>query len=108
MKIEQNIISRDWHVQHKGKTYYVNYTNSDGQTLALLNRDYWDIEVEDDDGEVGPLNIYSFSKSSLRQKREARRNARLFDKLVEFCLQHWDIPKEMHPAQGEENDAASR
>jgi len=33
--VETNQISRDWTVLHEGRTFYVNFTESDGQTLAL-------------------------------------------------------------------------
>lgn len=45
MKIEQNTISRDWTVLHKGRRFFVNLTESDGQTLALCDRDKWQIHV---------------------------------------------------------------
>ena len=50
MKIEQNIISRDWTVLHKGRKFYVNFTESDGQTLMLCNRGNWEVSEETDDG----------------------------------------------------------
>ena len=43
MKVEQNIVSRDWTVLHKGRRFYVNFTESDVQTLALCNRDNWEV-----------------------------------------------------------------
>ena len=50
MKIEQNTISRDWTVLYKGRRFFVNFTESDGQTLALCHRDNWEISEETDDG----------------------------------------------------------
>ena len=44
MEIEQNTISRDWTVLHEGRRFFVNFTDSDGQTLALCNRDTWEME----------------------------------------------------------------
>ena len=46
MKITQNTITRIWEVEFKGKIYCVDFTYSDGQTLALCNRDYWEIMDE--------------------------------------------------------------
>lgn len=46
MKIEQNTISRDWTVLHEGRRFFVNFTDSDGQTLALCNRDNWEVHEE--------------------------------------------------------------
>jgi len=43
MEIKQNTISRDWQVSFRDKIYFVNFTYSDGQSLALLNRNFWEI-----------------------------------------------------------------
>ncbi|MFQ6054619.1 MAG: hypothetical protein ACE5KE_00535 [Methanosarcinales archaeon] len=93
MKITQNTISRDWTIVVNGKTYYVNYTNSDGQTLALCNRDYW--EVYDKDGEE--LRIYIFKDTTEEQKKEIQKNIELMNKLIEFCIKNWDIPENLKP-----------
>ena len=89
MKIEQNIISRDWTVLYKGRRFFVNVTESDGQTLALLNRENWQIHEETDEGteEVHP---YVLGESSPEEQRRADENARLIDELIGFCIRNWD------------------
>ena len=77
MKIEQNIISRDWTVLHKGRRFYVNFSESDGQTLMLCNRGNWEVSEETDDG-VEELD--SCKKES----------GRLVEELVAFCIDNWD------------------
>jgi hypothetical protein len=89
MEIEQNTISRDWTVVHEGRRFYVNLTESDGQTLALCNRDNWDILEETETG-TEELNCYIFSDSTPEQKREAEENAWRVDKLIAFCIRNWN------------------
>ena len=89
MKIEQNIISRDWTVLHKGRRFFVNFTESDGQTLSLCNRDNWQIHEETDDG-VEELNAYAFHDSSPEEQEQAEENAMVIDKLITFCIRNWD------------------
>ena len=99
MRIEQNIISRDWTVLHKDRRFYVNFTESDGQTLALCNRDNWEITEETDDG-VEEVNACVFKDSSAAEQRQAQENARLIEKLVAFCIENWDN-EFMHEVQDE-------
>jgi hypothetical protein len=89
MEIEQNTISRDWTVVHEGRRFYVNLTESDGQTLALCNRDNWDILEETEAGTRG-LNCYVFRDSTPKQKRQAEENAWLIDRLIAFCIRNWN------------------
>jgi hypothetical protein len=105
MKLEFNQISRDWTILHKGRKFYVNYTDSDGQTLALLNRDNWEILEETDDG-TEELDVYSFKNSTPQQKKIAEENIRLAEALIKFCIKNWDnkfmqeIKKEMELCDG--------
>jgi hypothetical protein len=96
MEIEQNTISRDWTVLHEGRRFYVNFTDSDGQTLALCNRENWQIEEETDEG-IEELSPYAFSDSSPEEQKQADENAKMMDKLIEFCLGHWEyeVSREM-------------
>ena len=96
MEIEQNTISRDWTVLHEGRRFFVNFADSDGQTLALCNRDTWEIHEETDDG-TEELNAYAFSDSSLEARAKAQGNAEMIDKLIDFCLAHWEneVAREM-------------
>jgi hypothetical protein len=89
MEIEQNTISRDWTVLHEGRRFFVNFTESDGQTLALCNRGNWLVHEESDDG-VEELNAYAFNDSSSEVQEQAEENAELIDKLIGFCIRHWD------------------
>ena len=89
MEIEQNTISRDWTIVHEGRRFYVNFTESDGQTLALCNRDNWEIHEETDDG-TEELNVYAFSDSSPEERAKAQGNAEMIGKLIDFCLAHWE------------------
>lgn len=75
---EQNTISRDWAITYKGKTYYVNLTYSDGQTLALCNRNHW--EITDENGEEV---CYAFE----REQPELSENE--IDEIIEFCTKNF-------------------
>jgi len=66
MKLQQFILNRTFMVNHKGKDYCVDYLNSDGHTLGLLNRDI--LEVTEDREEV---NIYTFKGDN---KEEIKKN----------------------------------
>ena len=100
MHIETNQISRDWTILHEGRRFYVNYTESDGQTLGLLNRDNWEV-LEETDDDTEELNVYVFKEDTPGQRERAEENARLKEKLVRFCIENWDnefiqeIKKEM-------------
>ena len=89
MEIEQRTISRDWTVLYKGRRFFVNLTESDGQTLALLNRESWQIYEETEEGteEVHP---YVLGENSPEQQRRADENARMIDELIGFCIRNWD------------------
>lgn len=82
MKIEQTTIQKTFEIMHKNKSYWVDYVNSDGQTLALINRNNWEILTED--GEL--LDIYLFKGDSKAKKLKVNKNRILADKLVEFCI----------------------
>jgi hypothetical protein len=89
MEIEQNTMSRDWTVVHQGRRFFVNFTESDGQTLALCNRENWQIQEETEDG-IEEFNAYVFSKSSPEEQKQAQENARMIDELIVFCIRNWD------------------
>jgi len=89
MKIEQNTISRDWTVLYKGRRFFVDFTESDGQTLALCNRDKWQIHEQTEDA-IEELNAYVFNKSSLEERAQAEENAKIIDKLIGFCIRNLD------------------
>lgn len=89
MEIEQNTISRDWTIVHKGRRFFVNFTNSDGQTLGLCKRENWQIHEETEDG-TEELSPYVFSNSSPEEQKQAEENADIIERLVDFCLGHWE------------------
>jgi len=89
MRIEVNQISRDWTILYDGRKFYVNYTESDGQTLALCNRDNWEVREETDEG-TEELYIYVFKNDSKEQRRKAEENFEIMKKLIRFCIEHWD------------------
>jgi len=89
MNIEGNRISRDWTILHNGRKFYVNYTESDSHTLALLNRDNWEVS-EEVDGDIEELNVYEFSDDTARQRQIKKQNALLKEKLIGFCIENWD------------------
>ena len=86
MKIKQVTMTKLFEVEHEGKTYYVDFTNSTGQTLALLNREAWQITDEDDE----ELQIYSIGKPNKKQKAELKKAQNLFDELAEYCCKHFN------------------
>ena len=89
MKLEANQISRDWRVRNEGRTFYVNYTQSDGQTLALWNRDNWEVLEATDDG-TEELDVYGFADDTAEEREKVAENFELMKKLIRFCTEHWD------------------
>ena len=89
MRLETNQISRDWTVIHKGRTFYVNYTEADCQTLALCNRNNWEVWEETDDG-VEELNAYVFKDDTPEERANAEENSLLKERLIRFCIENWD------------------
>lgn len=87
MKLLQTVISKSFQVEYKGKEYTINYTNSDGQTLALLNRDNW--EITDENWEE--LDIYVLNHHTKEQRKQKQKNQRLALKLIRFCIAHFDV-----------------
>ncbi|MBS3151464.1 hypothetical protein J4443_03745 [Candidatus Woesearchaeota archaeon] len=95
MKIEQTTIQKTFEVKHKNKTHYIDYVNSDGQTLALLNRNNW--EIYTDDHEL--LDIYLFKADSKTRRDEVDKNLILANKLIEFCIKHFNDYKPLNPEE---------
>lgn len=101
MKIEQNTISRDWKVCYLDRKFLVSFVQSDGLTLALCNRDNWEIWEETNEG-TQELDIYVFNDSTSARRKAAHENAAIAQKLIRFCVINWDnkflrdIKKEFH------------
>ena len=89
MHIELNQISRDWTILHNGREFFVNYTESDGHTLALCNRDNWEILERTDEG-IEELGIYVFGGDTAEERKKAEQNALLKDMLIKFCIDNWN------------------
>ena len=67
MKLLQTVIQKFFTVTNRGKTYYIDFINSDDEIL-LGNRDYWEI-LDEEWEEV---------------------NKKLKIKLINFCIKHFD------------------
>jgi len=89
MKIEQNTVSRDWILLCEGRRFFVNFTASDGRTLALCNRDNWRI-CEETDSDVEDVNAYVFDDGSPEEQQRAEENALIIERLTAFCIANWD------------------
>lgn len=84
MKLLQTVLEKNFTIEHKGKTYYVSYINSDGQ--ILLNRFGW--EVYDEESEE--LDIYLFANASRNKREEVLQNQKLYICLIKFCMRHFN------------------
>lgn len=89
MEIEQNTLSRDWIVKHDGRTFYVNFIESDGQTLALMNRDNWEITERTNDGDV-ELSGILFSSMTKEERQKAAQEAAMMKAIITYCIANWD------------------
>jgi hypothetical protein len=89
MEIEQNTISRDWTVLHEGRRFFVKFMDSGGQTLALCNRESWQIQ-EETEGRIEESGACAFGESSLEKQAKAQENAEIIDMLIDFCLAYWE------------------
>ena len=85
MKLQQSILNKTFIVNYQGKDYCIDYLNSDGHTLGLLNRDIWEVTK---DGEN--VNIYTFKGDSKKRREEAKKNLVLVRKLINFCIKHFE------------------
>lgn len=89
MQLETNQISRDWTILHNSRKFYVNYTESDGQTLALCNRNNWEVWEETDDG-TEELDVYLSKGDTPRERARVEENSLLKERLTRFCIENWD------------------
>lgn len=94
MKIEKTVVQKIFFIQYKGKSYVVDYLNSDGQILGLINRNNW--EIYTDDGEE--LDIYFFKNDSEEKNKRVNENLILTEKLVKYCIKHF---KDYNPVNDE-------
>ena len=62
-------MEKNFVVKHNGKVYYVDYMDSDGPILSLINRDYWEV---------------------IDEEWEEIEDEKLKKKLIEFCIKHFN------------------
>lgn len=86
MKLEQTIIHKTFVVKLRGNTYYVDFIDSDGQTLKLLNRNNWEVYNKDHN----ELDIYSYYEEDKKRMIELNKNRKLSKKLIDFCLKNFN------------------
>ncbi len=95
MQLEESTLHKTFNVRYNGKVYSVDYLNSNGQNLGLLNRDTW--EVYCDDEEVTAYVIHDKDGKRMKSRvEEAEKNVKIIDSLIEFCIGHFnDYDKEV-------------
>lgn len=86
MKLINTALQRFFTVKYKGKVYYVNYLNSEKVMYSMFNRLDW--EIVDEDREE--LDIYEFKDTTKKQKEQIKKNIELQDKLIDFCIKHFN------------------
>lgn len=86
MKLVQTTIEKTFWIEFEGKDYHVNYLNSDGQSLAMINRNNW--EILDEDGEE--VSFYVFKGDDSNEMKKAKENLKLTNKLISFCIKNFN------------------
>ncbi|MBU0977303.1 MAG: hypothetical protein KKD18_02710 [Nanoarchaeota archaeon] len=86
MELKQTVIQKTFTVMHDEKCYCVDYINSDGQILGLINRNNWEISCEDSE----ELQLYLFKGSTKKEKEEVEANLKLADELIDFCIKNFN------------------
>ena len=79
-------LTKHFTVEHKGKTYYVEYANSDGIAGYLFNRSDWEILDE----ELEELCVCEFQNDTKEEKEQTKNNIKLANKLINFCIKHFN------------------
>jgi hypothetical protein len=65
----------------------------------LCNRNNWEVSEETEDG-IEELSAYLFKDNSVVERKQADKNAKLIEKLIDFCIENWDN-EFMHEVQDE-------
>ena len=86
MKINQTTIQKAFYIRIRKKTYYVNFVNSDGQTLDLINRNNWEIYDENNE----ELDLYTYDNINKKRAREIKVNWQLANKMIKFCIKQFN------------------
>ena len=79
-------LTKHFTVEHTGKTYYVEYANSDGIAGYLFNRSDWEILDE----ELEELCLCEFQNDTKEEKGQIKKNRKLANKLINFCIKHFN------------------
>ena len=85
-RITQTTVQKTFTVEYKGVVYFVDYLNSDGQILGLINRD--NLEVRTEDGEE--FNDYVVSDASPTEMAEAQERAKTIKELILHVIEHFN------------------
>mgnify|MGYP001580775598 CR=1 FL=1 len=86
MQLLQTSLERNFTLKDNNKIYYINYLNSDGQILGLLNRFNWEILDEN----LEELDVYKFKNMTKNRKEQIKKNIKLLNKLITFCVKHFE------------------
>ena len=86
IKLIQTVLIKHFTVEYKGKTYYVEYANSDGIPGYLFNRSDWEILDE----ELEELCVCEFQNDTKEEKEQTKNNIKLANKLITFCIKHFN------------------
>ena len=73
-------------VKYNKKVYYVGFLASDRQILGLINRDTWEILDE----ELEELCVCGFKGDTKKEKQQIKKNRILANKLISFCITHFN------------------
>ena len=84
MKLLQSTLERYFTVEHKGKTYYVGFIDSDGYVGFV--QPGWGILDE----ELEELDIYVHNDTTKKVLKQIEKNAKLREKLIKFCIKHFE------------------
>ena len=86
IKLTQTLLIKHFTVEYNGKTYYVEYANSDGYAAYLSNRYDWEILDE----ELEELCLCEFQDDTKEEKQQIKKNKKLANKLITFCIRHFN------------------
>ena len=82
MKLIQSTIQKNFVVKYKNKTYYVDFMDSDGYCGFV--RPGWEVLDE----EFEELDVYIHKDTTKRELKQIKKNARLYNRLINFCIKH--------------------
>ena len=86
MKLTQTAVQKTLYIEINKKTYYVNFVNSDGQILDLLNGNNWEIYDENNE----ELDLYTYNDTNKKRSKEIKANWQLANRIIKFCIKHFN------------------